>query len=142
MERFADVIGCPEWITHPSWGTQKGRSDDRAAINAAISAITATMPADHWIELFETAGIPCGPINSIDRVFADPQVQHLKMARPDAAPPPRHQQVVSSAINLGDLPKDIRSPTPTRGADTDAVLASVGYDASTIAAMRAKGAVG
>ena len=140
-ERFAEVIGRPEWKTHGTWGTQKGRSDDRKAINAAISAITATQPAAHWIELFEEAGIPCGPINTIDRVFADPQVKHLRMARPMHHPRLGTKEVVSSAINMGDLPKDVRSPTRDAGADTDEVLRGVGYDDQAIAAMRAKGCI-
>src|SRR5579875_2070105 len=71
-ERFSGAIGHPEWATRPGWETQKGRSADRKAINAAISEITKTQPSSHWIELFEGAGIPCGPINTIDQVFADP----------------------------------------------------------------------
>ncbi len=140
-ERFAQEIGHPEWVTRAGWDTQKGRSVDRKAINAAISEVTKTKPAEHWIELFEEAGIPCGPINTIDRVFADPQVQHLKMARPIAHPRLGVKELVSSAINMGSLPKDMRTPTRDAGADTEEVLMGVGYDAGEIAAMRAKGAI-
>src|SRR4051794_4842553 len=70
-ERFCDAIGRPDWKTKPEWKTSKGRSDDRAAINAAISQITREKPAAHWIDLFEPAGIPCGPIYAINQVFAD-----------------------------------------------------------------------
>ena len=80
--RFCEAIGRPEWLKRDGWQTQKGRSDDRAAINAAIAEVTKHKPAEHWIELLEAAGIPCGPINTIDKVFADPQVKHLGMATP------------------------------------------------------------
>src|SRR3982074_563981 len=79
-ERFCEVIGHPEWPTKPEWRTPKGRSTDRAAINAAIGEITQHQPAEHWINVFDEAGIPCGPIYTIDQVFADPQVKHLGMA--------------------------------------------------------------
>ena len=140
-ERFCEAIGQPQWKNRPEWNTQQGRSHDRRAINAAISEITQTQPAAHWIELFETAGIPCGPINTIDRVFADPQVQHLRMALPIDHKRLGAQLLVASPINISGIPKDIRTPTPEAGADTDEVLRGVGYSDAEIGQMRAKGAI-
>jgi formyl-CoA transferase len=140
-ERFCDAIERPDWKAKPEWKTQKGRSADRKAINEAIGAVTRTKPAAHWIELFEGAGIPCGPIYTIDQVFADPQVKHLGMARRMDSPVLGATEVVASAINISGVPKDIRTPPPEAGADTDAVLRSIGYDADQIAAMRKKGVV-
>ena len=140
-ERFCDAIERPDWKTKAEWKTQKGRSADRKAINEAIGEITRTKPAAHWIELFEGAGIPCGPIYTIDQVFADPQVKHLGMARRMDSPVLGATEVVASAINISGVPKDIRTPPPEAGADTDEVLRSVGYDADQIAAMRAKGVI-
>jgi len=139
-DRFADAIGHPEWKTKPEWATQKGRSADRRAINAAISEITATKPAEHWIELFEGAGIPCGPINTIDKVFADPQVKHLGLEMPV-----QHPQL--GTINLVRAPMQIsgvecaRNPTPERGEHTDIVLAEFGFSADEVAALRAAKAI-
>ena len=140
-ERFCEAIGQPDWKTSPAWATQKGRSSDRRAINAAISAITQTKPAEHWIELFEGAGIPCGPINTIDKVFADPQVKHLKMARPMHHPRLGTKEVVASPINLVGLPKDIRSATPEAGAHTTEILRGLGYSDAELADMKARGIV-
>jgi formyl-CoA transferase len=140
-ERFADTIGKPEWKTHAKWGTQKGRSDDRGAINAAIGEVTRTMPAEHWIEMFEEAGIPCGPINTIDRVFADPQVQHLGLATAVSHPRLGDSHVVANPVNMSGLPRGVRSATAEAGAHTDEVLAELGYSAAEIAGMHAKGIV-
>ena len=140
-ERLAETIGHPEWKTREGWTTQKGRSKDRVAVNAAISAVTATRPSEHWIDLFEGAGIPCGPINTIDKVFADPQVKHLGMAVPMAHPRLGTKEVVASAINISGHRRDIRMATRDAGQDTDAVLREVGYSDAEIATMRAKGAV-
>jgi formyl-CoA transferase len=140
-ERFAEVIGHPEWRTKPEWSTQKGRSQDRKAINAAIGAVTRTRPSEHWIDVFESAGVPCGPINTIDKVFADPQVQHLGMAVPMAHPRLGTKDVVASAINMSGLSRDIRIATRDAGADTDAVLREAGYTDAEIATMRSKGAI-
>jgi formyl-CoA transferase len=140
-ERFCDCIGRPEWKTRPEWQSQKGRSADRATINAAIADMTREKPAAHWIELFDEAGIPCGPINTIDRVFADPQVEHLRMAREVVHPRLGALPVVASPLNVEGVPKEIRSATPESGADTDAVLSEAGYGVDEIAALRAKGVV-
>src|SRR5262245_35569938 len=75
--RLCDALGKPEWKDRAEWNTSAGRTKDRAAVNQAIAEVTQHKPAAHWVEAFEAAGIPAGPINSIDRVFADPQVQHL-----------------------------------------------------------------
>jgi formyl-CoA transferase len=142
-ERFCEVIGHPEWPTKPEWHTPKGRSSDRAAINAAIGEITQHQSAEHWINLFDEAGIPCGPIYTIDQVFADPQVKHLGMATPmqRSAAAGGETEVVASPLNFSGLSRAIRLPTPEAGDDTDEVLRSVGYAEPEIAALRAKGIV-
>ncbi len=141
-ERFADTIGRPDWKDVPEWQNQKGRSTHRAAINAAISEETRHKPSEHWIELFEAAGIPCGPINTIDKVFADPQVQHLRMARPVHHPRLGEEMLVASALNITGFSKDIRTATPERGADTESILRAYGYGDAEIEDMRQKGAIG
>jgi len=135
-ERFCDAIGQPEWKSNPEWNTQQGRSRDRRAINAAISEVTRTQPARHWIDLFERAGIPCGPINTVDAVFADPQVRHLQMARPVHHPRLGTQHLVGSPVNISGVPKNIRTPTPEAAAHTDEVLREAGYTDTEIAHMR------
>jgi formyl-CoA transferase len=139
--RFAETIGHPEWAEKPEWSTQNGRSDDRQAINAAIAEVTRHKPAAHWIELFEEAGIPCGPINTIDRVFADPQVQYLHMATPVTHPRLGEINLVNSALNFSDVPKGIRTPCPAAGQDTDSVMAGLGYTQEQIAELRARGII-
>jgi formyl-CoA transferase len=142
-ERFCEAIGHAEWKDKPEWRTQKGRGRDRAAINAAIGEITHQQTADYWISLFDEVGIPCGPIYSIDQVFADPQVQHLGMATPmrRSAAAGGDTQVVASPLNYSGLQRDIRLPTPEAGDHTDEVLRSVGYADAEIAALREKGVV-
>ena len=139
--RFCEAIGRPDWLQKAEWKTQVGRSDDRKAINEAISEITRTKPSDHWIELFETNGIPCGPINTIDQVFEDPQVKHLGMATPMKSPYVGETEVVASAINISGYSKAIRSYTPDAGEHTAEVLKSVGYSDAELQEMRGKGAI-
>ncbi len=140
-ERFCDTIDKPEWKAKPEWKTQKGRSADRKVINATIGEVTKTKSAQHWIELFEEAGIPCGPIYTIDQVFADPQVQHLGMARKMQHPTLGTEEVVASAINISGYSKDIRLPTPDAGTSTDEVLRGVGYTDEQLSDLRKKGVI-
>lgn len=140
-QRLCDTAGHPEWKEHPGWSTQKGRSADRGAVNAAIGKVTRTQPSAHWIETFEEAGIPCGPIYTIDQVFSDPQVRHLGLAVPVNHPRLGRTDVVASPLNLQGVPKDIRSPTPDAGADTEEVLLEAGLSGDEIAKMRAEGAI-
>ncbi len=140
-ERLCDTIGRPEWKAREEWKTQKGRSAERNQINAAIGEITRERPAAHWIELFEGAGVPCGPINSIDQVFADPQVRHLGMAAAMMHPRLGATEVVNTPINLSGVAKGVRSATPEAGEHTVEILRWAGYTDEEIDVMRAKGVI-
>jgi formyl-CoA transferase len=137
--RLCDVLGHPEWKDKKEWATQIGRTKDRAALNQAIADVTRHKPAAHWWEAFETAGIPAGPINTIDKVFADPQVQHLGIGVPVTTPLFGDTRMVGSPLNFDGLPRDIRSPTPEAGAHTDEILSWLGYSADEMQALRAAG---
>jgi len=138
---FCDAIGKPEWKDKEEWKSPVSRSARRKEINAAIGEVTKTRPSAYWIELLENAGIPCGPIYSIDQVFADPQVKHLELATPMTHPRHGNTQVVNSPLNLSGVPKGVRTPVPSPGQHTIEVLRSVGYSDSEIDAMRAKGVI-
>lgn len=139
--RLCEAIERKDWLERKDWNTQVARSKDRRAINAAIAEITKTKPANHWIELFEANGIPCGPIYTIDQVFADPQVKHLGMATEMKSPHVGKKEVVASPLNISGYSKAIRSYTPEPGEHQDEILKSVGYTDAEIAAMRKKGAI-
>ncbi len=140
--RLCEAIGHPEWAGREAWRTQAGRSADRAAVNAAIGAVTRTRPAAHWIELFEGCGIPAGPIYTIDQTFADPQVRHLGMATPVEHPRLGRFEVVASPLTLSGVSKAVRSPTPDAGAHTAEVLRGLGYGEAEIEELRRQGAIG
>jgi len=141
FEHFCAAAGRPDWPGDPRWSSGRRRAENRAALNAAIAAETAKRPSAWWVETLEAAGVPCGPILAIDQVFADPQVQHLAMAAPVDHPRLGPTHMVDSPINLEGLETEIRSVAPLAPADTDAVLAEVGYGPDEIAAMRAEGAI-
>ena len=80
-ERLCQAIGAPELLDHADYKTGLLRSKNRNAVNSAIEAKTVAKPSAEWIDIFNKAGVPCGPIYSIDQVFADEQVKHLGIAQ-------------------------------------------------------------
>ncbi len=139
--RLCAALGDPEMADEPDFAEPAGRSTNREAVNARIASITETAPSKVWIEKLNDAGVPCGPIYSIDEVFADPQVRHLGMARSVGHPDMGEISLVAQPNNIEGVPKDIRTATVPRGADTDSILEGLGYDASRIQALRNAGAI-
>ena len=140
-ERFCDAIGRAEWKEKPEWKTPAKRSAEPQAINAAIAEITWEKPSAHWIELFEEAGVPCGPIYTIDQVFDDPQVRHLGIAAPVHDPRRGDIELVGSPLNMHDVPKAIRTLTLGSGHAQRRVLRDVGYSDAEMETMRADGVI-
>ncbi len=141
-KRFCEAIGAPELLAHPDHATGQLRSRNRKALNERIGEITRTRPSAHWIAALNKAGVPCGPINSIDQTFAEPQVQHLGIARSIRHPKLGDIRVVGQPINMSAAPQPAElQPTPDLGQHTDDVLRSLGYDQAAIEALHARGAV-
>jgi crotonobetainyl-CoA:carnitine CoA-transferase CaiB-like acyl-CoA transferase len=140
--RMCQAMGAPELATDPQFATPKARRQNRDKLNAIIDEICATRSSADWVEVLNKAGVPCGPIYKMDEVFADPQVQHLKMAVPVEHPTLGHQEVLNQAMILSRTPSSIRTATPERGEHTDAILASLGYDDAAIAKLRTDKVVG
>jgi formyl-CoA transferase len=143
FKRLCDVLGAPELLEDPNFKAPRDRSKNRKALNAAIGEYTAKRPSQEWIEAINAAGVPCGPIYTIDQTFADPQVKHLGIAQPVKHPRLGDYEVVGQAVTLtrtGGRP-DIRMPTPDIGASTTDILAELGYSESDIAGLREKGAI-
>ena len=136
--RLCDAIGAPELIEHPDYAGGALRSKNRAALNAAIAERTKTRPSQEWVELLNEAGVPCGPINTIDQTFADPQVQALGIVTPMDHPTLGSVEVVGQAVNLARTPQParVRMTTPELGQHTDGVLSELGYEAAAIADLR------
>ena len=141
-EHFCKAAGAADLLSHPDFANAALRTKNRTALNARLADIMLTKTNDQWVALMDKAGVPCGPINTIDKVFADPQVQHLGIAKPVDHPKYGAQKVVGQPIHLSSYPQpDKLQHTPESGEHTVEVLTSLGYDTTAIAALRAKGAV-
>ena len=139
--RFCQVLALEHLPRDPRFADDASRSKNRAAINQAISEVTRLHTSADLIELLNKAGVPCGPINRMDEVFADPQVRHLKMAAPVQHDSLGEIEVVNQAVKLSRTPNRIVQPTPEKGEHTDEILREYGYDDTSIAEFRARNIV-
>ena len=135
--RLCEAIGAPDLIEHADFKTGPLRSKNRKRCNAEIEKRTIKRTSDDWITAFNKAGVPCGPIYSVDQVFADPQVQHLGMAQAIESGDTRGTlNLVSQPVSLSRTPSRIVAPPPERGQHADEILAEFGYTKREITALR------
>jgi formyl-CoA transferase len=140
--RFCKAAEADDLLTDPELATPAGRVKNRKAILVRIAEIMKRHPNDYWLKAMDKAGVPCGPINTIDKVFADPQVKHLGIATPIDHPKYGPQKVVGQPFHLSRYPQPEKlKHTPDLGEDTEEILKGMGYDQAGIAALRAKKAV-
>ena len=140
--RFCEAAGARDLLENPDFKTVVARARNRSALIAHLNEIMRRHPSAYWVELLNKVGVPCGPINTIDQTFADPQVRHLGIAKPVTHPKLGGQRVVGQPIHMSAYPQpDELRPTPDQGQHTDAVLRDLGYDDDAIAGLRERGAV-
>jgi crotonobetainyl-CoA:carnitine CoA-transferase CaiB-like acyl-CoA transferase len=133
-ERFARAIGADHLLQLPEYKDAKARSDNRDALNAEIDSVLKGKSSAEWIALLNKAGVPCGPIYSIDQVFSDPQVEHLGIAQ-KVAKNGGDLTVVGQPVALSRTPSTIAAAPPEIGEQTDEVLREFGFSADEIAAL-------
>jgi formyl-CoA transferase len=135
-ERCAEAIGAPELLINPDYTTGPLRSKNRDALNASISTCTAKKTTDVWVKELNAAGVPCGPIYSIDQMFEDDQVKHLGIAQDVPNDENRHIRLVAQPFTLSRTPSHMAARPPEVGEQTDDVLAEFGFAADEIAALK------
>ena len=140
-ERLCNAIGAPELIAHRDYKTGALRSKNRDGCNSAIETKTVGKTSTEWIDIFSAAGVPCGPIYSIDQMFADVQVKHLGIAQNATRPDGNEQTFVAQPITLSRTPSKIVATPPEAGQHTDEVLKEFGFADQEIAALHASDAL-
>jgi formyl-CoA transferase len=136
-KRFTQAVGAPEWLEDPRFKDSSSRSENRDALNALIDSKIAERTSEEWVTALNEAGVPAGPIYSIDQVFADPQVKHLGIAATfdDGA---KSQTYVAQPFTLSRTPSAIASHPPAIGEHSAEVLREAGYPEDRIADFKSR----
>src|SRR5258708_5672975 len=138
-ERFAEVMGAPEWITDERSKTKGARSVHRDWLNAEIEKRLQADTSAHWIEKLNAAGVACGRINNIREVFEEPQVEHLGILKKVASKWLGEQTLMGQPLTLTRTPSSIARAAPKRGEHTEEILAELGYDPEDLEQMKSQG---
>ena len=134
--RFCEALGAPELATQADYATGVLRSKNRNQLNAEIERLLLANDTAHWIELFNRAGVPSGPIYNIDEAFGDPQVQQLGIVQKVGEVP-----YVGQPMTLTRTPSHVVAHPPALGEHTAEVLRELGFADTEIEALTRQGVV-
>jgi crotonobetainyl-CoA:carnitine CoA-transferase CaiB-like acyl-CoA transferase len=140
-ERLCHAIGGADLLADPRFLTEETRSDHRAQLNREIEQRLAAGDSAHWIECLNLAGVPCGPIYSIDQVFANPHVQQLGIVASLPSPHYDPLRLVAQPMHLSRTPAGMRLRPPELGEHNREILASLGFDPPQIEGLRERGVI-
>ena len=125
--RFAEAVDKKDWLEMEEFKDAKNRLKNRDYLNSLIEELTVTKSSNEWVEKLEKVGVPCGPINSIDKVFEDPQVKHLGIAQSVDTIPYGETELVGQPFNLSRTPSSLKQRPPEKGEQNSDVLSELGF---------------
>ena len=139
--KLLSVLGLDHLRERPEFANNDLRFENRKLINAEINAVTRTNTIEHWINVINEAGIPCGRVMNVKEVFDDPQTQHQQMRI--TIDHPRHGplDVLGFPIKFSDEPCIVHRPPPDLGADNEAVLTNLGYSTAQIQDLKSRNVI-
>jgi crotonobetainyl-CoA:carnitine CoA-transferase CaiB-like acyl-CoA transferase len=140
-QRLCEAIGREDLLQMPEFKGLEKRAANRDRLNAVLNQALKSASSDHWVEKLNRAGVPCGPIYTVDQVFADPQVKHLQAAAPVEHPTLGRFEVVNQAVKLSRTAASMASAAPEIGQHTDEILRELDYSEAAIRAMHEQGVV-
>ena len=141
-ERIARLVQAPELITDPRFIDNSARMAHREALTELLGEHLRTQPTSHWLQAFDAAGIPAGPIQTIAQMAADPQTLAREMVVDLDHPVAGRTQALGVPVKLSATPGSVRRPAPTFGQHTREVLRENGFDEAEIERLADEGAIG
>jgi crotonobetainyl-CoA:carnitine CoA-transferase CaiB-like acyl-CoA transferase len=141
--KFCQFAGAPELASDPRFATNDARVRHRDELYRLLPGLTRAKPQAAWVDGLAKLGVPCGPVNDIGQVFADPQVQArgMQIAMPHPLAGKGTVDLIGNPLKLSATPVAYRRPPPTLGQHTDEVLCELGIDDAELSTLRAEGAI-
>jgi crotonobetainyl-CoA:carnitine CoA-transferase CaiB-like acyl-CoA transferase len=140
-QRFCEAADAPHLLKNPDYENSALRSKHRDALNAEIDKLIVGRTSADWVDRFNKAGVPSGPIYAIDEMFADPQVEHLGIAQSVTKKDKSKMRLVAQPVKLSRTPSRLAARPPELGEHTDSVLKEFGFSARDIATLHKAKAV-
>ena len=140
-ERIAEVLGHPEWRDDARFRTNSDRMANLDALVALMDRVLATGTRAHWIAAFDAAGVPVGPVNTMNEALADPQALARGMIVDLVHPQAGATKALGCPVHFSATPTAVTRPAPMLGEHTREVLAQAGYSNADIEAFVAEGVV-
>lgn len=138
--RFCKALDAEHLLHDPDYATREKQKQNRTKLRETIREITRQFTSKEMLDRLNRAGIPCGPVYTIDQTFSDPQVQHLGIVKNVEHPLLGSLRMVGQPVNLSDSPQpdQLKMPAPDAGQHTEEILASLAFDAETIRDLRSR----
>jgi crotonobetainyl-CoA:carnitine CoA-transferase CaiB-like acyl-CoA transferase len=136
--RLCEALEMPQLVQEPGFGSDPERVHNRVRVNAAVGTVFKTRTTAQWTERLLKAGVPCGPIYTVDHMFEDKQVRHLGIARAMHHPELGDIALVGLPMQFSNHPRSEGplKPAPHQGDQTDAILRDLGYTPEEVARLR------
>ncbi len=142
FRKFAEVAGQPQWADDPRFSTNKARVANRAELIPLIRQATVFKTTTEWVSQLGRVGVPCGPINDLAQVFADPQVKARGLAIQLPHTLAGMVPLVASPMRLSKTPVEYRTAPPLLGQHTAQVLQDVlGLGSGRVKALKEAGVI-
>jgi crotonobetainyl-CoA:carnitine CoA-transferase CaiB-like acyl-CoA transferase len=142
FQRLCKAIGKPEWAEDPRFNTRTKRLENKSQLIPMMEAHLMTRPGDEWLEVIHQAGVPAGPINTLDRVLSDPQVLSRDMIQETDGPGKEKIKILGNPLKFEKTPLNTFTRPPWLGENTVEILSGLlGYSGEKIDGLKQKGAV-
>jgi len=139
--RFCKAIDHPALADDARFAGMLARVKNRQALDVLLEAAFARRPAAEWVESLNAAGVACGPINTVDRVFADPQIRQADLVADVANATWGPHKVLALPVHLSRTPARVEHAAPMAGEHTREILTTLGYEAADLDALVADGVI-